>query len=50
MAPGTPGRSVRTEAAIAAHWDSYSLSCRFDNVKRTHPDRVKGTHPLVNGL
>ena len=23
---------------------------RFDNVKRTHPDRVKGTHPLVNGL
>ena len=25
-------------------------STRFDNVKRTHPDRVKGTHPLVNGL
>ncbi len=23
---------------------------RFDNVKRTHPDRVKGTHPRVNGL
>ena len=27
-----------------------ALCCRFDNVKRTHPDRVKGTHPLVNGL
>ena len=22
---------------------------RFDNVKRAHPDRVKRTHPLVNG-
>ena len=26
------------------------LTGRFDNVKRTHPDRVKGTHPRVNGL
>ena len=25
-------------------------TCRFDNVKRAHPDRVKGTHPLVSGL
>ncbi len=23
-----------------------SVSGRFDNVKRAHPDRVKGTHPL----
>ena len=29
-----------------------SVRCltRFDNVKRTHPDRVKGTHLRVNGL
>ncbi len=26
------------------------ITDRFDNVKRTHPDRVKGTHPRVNGL
>ena len=40
---------------MAAYTDVFSgvaatSPARFDNVKRTHPDRVKGTHPRVNGL
>ena len=37
--------------AIMDWFSRYVLAWdRFDNVKRTHPDRVKGTHPRVNGL
>ena len=40
---GDAGGTVTIDYGVA-------ITNRFDNVKRTHPDRVKGTHPRVNGL
>ena len=45
----TPGPHSIVVVAIAGELTVRPFT-RFDNVKRTHPDRVKGTHPLVNGL
>ena len=38
------GRSLRELLEIVD--DLKTRGIRFDNVKRAHPDRVKGTHPL----
>ena len=34
----------------AGHLDQVRSSDAFDNVKRAHLDRAKGTHPFVNGF
>ena len=43
-------RRKRIFGTLRQHLGEIFREFRFDNVKRTHPDRVKGTHPLVNGL
>ncbi len=37
MRKGFPGLSAVVQTVVEEN--------RFDNVKRTHPDRVNGTHP-----
>ncbi len=50
---GNPGVSSAVAAVVGlatptdfADHENEAVTDRFDNVKRAHPDRVKGTHPL----